>query len=73
MTWNKGLSGTSGGVTGTDFWQDEALGICWCPECGVAAMDVTQGHGGSPDSLFPNFLTLGFVTGKCHCCVAVSD
>lgn len=33
-----------------DFWQDKALQIFQCPDRGVVAVNVTQGHGGSPDS-----------------------
>lgn len=50
VTWNKELSGTNGRVVGTDFWQDKALGIFWCPDSSVAAMNMTQGHRGSLDS-----------------------
>lgn len=50
VTWNKELSGTNGRVVGTDFWQDKALGIFWCPDSSDAAMNMTQGHRGSLDS-----------------------
>lgn len=53
VTWKKELSRTNGWVAEADFWQDRALQIFQCPDCGVVAMNVTQGHSGSPDSGVP--------------------
>lgn len=50
------------------FWQDEALGICWYLGSGAAALTMTQGHRGSPDSPLPDLSALGFVTRECCCC-----
>lgn len=49
VTWNTELFRTTRLVVETSFWQDEALGISWCPDSSVVAVEVTQGGRGSPD------------------------